>query len=679
MGIINAQLNVITAKSRFQPGSYVWFGKPNQIPDPDNPATLKIPYLDPDLTQPASAIQGLDSDSKFQQTITGLLYGSGLYSIRVMTAADNTGKQLYYIPEVTVTPTVNELGTAAYSDIATEAEALAGTAGVLPDAAQVRRNHVAQVATIADLRALEPAFDGQQVELLGHTVAGLGGGMFYADFSSSAADDNGVTVVTTGGERWVRKLEGFVSPEMFGAIGDGVTDDTQAVQSSVNSHRNVNFRIATYKITGTIECNLFGQCLTGPGHKYAPTIFTYAGAGTAFKFTPTANYARMQGGICIQGVPSVGTDYYNTGSVAVDVRGISVSIEIDNCWISRFETLVLGDYNSFYNKFTDNRFEKFRWGLKNFSSNNLEISGNRFQEFNVCVMVNGGNGPTNISKNAFEVFNGELVISTGAEYPSVNFTENYVEDYYANDLPTNFPRSSGSFPDKFGGGILFSGSAFGMLNVSGNDMQIASIFRILSCGKIKHLNSENNQLAFSVSGNNLNYLFVFDQSETIFLNVADTRAKVDGPAAPFSTAYSQTALGTVSLDNHYYFYDCFSGENRNRPANLNSPSLVNGWVNESTGAYDFKCLKSNGSTILCGIIDGTGKSGDIFATIPASHRPDVYGSTKPYSFFTCLSNYGGGTPVRMRYFYGTGEVRAETGEPSYANISLDGVLIPPRY
>lgn len=138
MGVINAQLNVITAKSRFQPGSYVWFGQPNQIPDPDNPATLKIPYLDPELTKPASAIQGLDLDSKFEQTITGFLYGSGLYSIRVMTAADNTGTQLYYIPEVAVTATINELGTAAYADVATEAEALAGTSGVLPDAKGVK-------------------------------------------------------------------------------------------------------------------------------------------------------------------------------------------------------------------------------------------------------------------------------------------------------------------------------------------------------------------------------------------------------------------------------------------------------------------------------------------------------------------------------------------------------------
>lgn len=118
--------------------------------------------------------------------------------------------------------------------VATEAQMVAGAEGVLVDAEQVRRNHVAQVATISDLRTLEPAFDGQQCELLGHTVAGVGDGMFYADFISSAADDNGVTIATVGGKRWVRKLSGHVTPEMFGAICDGVSDDRNYCQAALD-------------------------------------------------------------------------------------------------------------------------------------------------------------------------------------------------------------------------------------------------------------------------------------------------------------------------------------------------------------------------------------------------------------------------------------------------------------
>lgn len=129
-------------------------------------------------------------------------------------------------------------------EVATSAEALAGTEGVLPDAEQVRKNHVAHVAKITDLRNLEPAFDGQQVELLGHTIAGVGGGIFYADYSSSAADDNGVTIVTSGGRRWARRLDGFVTPEMFGYpadYGTGNTDVTDFVLPAIAAANKVVF------------------------------------------------------------------------------------------------------------------------------------------------------------------------------------------------------------------------------------------------------------------------------------------------------------------------------------------------------------------------------------------------------------------------------------------------------
>lgn len=109
MGAINFSLQTITSGSMFRPGEYVWFGQPNQIPDPDNPATLKNPYIDAELTTTANAIQGIDSDSKCEQSTDGRLYGSGTYSIRVMSKADNTGVQRYYLPEVDLTLSADEV------------------------------------------------------------------------------------------------------------------------------------------------------------------------------------------------------------------------------------------------------------------------------------------------------------------------------------------------------------------------------------------------------------------------------------------------------------------------------------------------------------------------------------------------------------------------------------------
>ena len=109
--------------------------------------------------------------------------------------------------------------------------------------AEALNSRVLHSAAISDLRDLEPEFDGQQVELLGHTVKGIGGGTFYADSSSLAVDDNGVTIVTAEGNRWVRRFDGSVRPEFFGAIGDGVTDDGTACNAAIQYFKSLGVPI----------------------------------------------------------------------------------------------------------------------------------------------------------------------------------------------------------------------------------------------------------------------------------------------------------------------------------------------------------------------------------------------------------------------------------------------------
>lgn len=92
------------------------------------------------------------------------------------------------------------------------------------------------VETISDLR-LREGYDDETIYLKCHTSNGDGGqGTFYWDATSTAADDNGVTIavtaVATG--RWIRQLNGFVTPEMFGARTNGVDDDAEAIDDAVN-------------------------------------------------------------------------------------------------------------------------------------------------------------------------------------------------------------------------------------------------------------------------------------------------------------------------------------------------------------------------------------------------------------------------------------------------------------
>jgi len=96
-----------------------------------------------------------------------------------------------------------------------------------------------QVSDIVALRATEPTFDGEQISLLGHTIPAIGSGVFYFDASdTTTADNNATVIVTAGGARWKRDIEGEVSVEMFGSIPDwdGATgtDNTTTLQAAID-------------------------------------------------------------------------------------------------------------------------------------------------------------------------------------------------------------------------------------------------------------------------------------------------------------------------------------------------------------------------------------------------------------------------------------------------------------
>lgn len=96
---------------------------------------------------------------------------------------------------------------------------------------------VIPVATISDLQALntDPLPDGQQVSVREyHEGTGRGGRVMVWD-STSTEDDNGGTVIApdTGGGRWLWDGRGRITPYLFGARGDGVANDTPAVQEAL--------------------------------------------------------------------------------------------------------------------------------------------------------------------------------------------------------------------------------------------------------------------------------------------------------------------------------------------------------------------------------------------------------------------------------------------------------------
>jgi hypothetical protein len=89
--------------------------------------------------------------------------------------------------------------------------------------------------TYADVRALTASYPFETIIVGGASVVGVGGGTFYLDPADVVSPDNGGTIlVDAGGRRWKRIYSDAVNVLWFGATGDGVTDDSAAINAAIS-------------------------------------------------------------------------------------------------------------------------------------------------------------------------------------------------------------------------------------------------------------------------------------------------------------------------------------------------------------------------------------------------------------------------------------------------------------
>lgn len=102
----------------------------------------------------------------------------------------------------------------------------------------------ASLNTVEELRKVEVEgrVYGSYFNVLGYNKPNdLGGGVFYWDPLSEESQDNGLVIKSNHSKkgRWYRVIEDYVSPEMFGAVGDGVVNDTKAFQTCLSIGGNI--------------------------------------------------------------------------------------------------------------------------------------------------------------------------------------------------------------------------------------------------------------------------------------------------------------------------------------------------------------------------------------------------------------------------------------------------------
>jgi phage-related tail fiber protein len=123
---------------------------------------------------------------------------------------------------------------------------------------------------LTNLRASTGIPLGGEVTVKSHTSGNRGGGVFVAVADASSADNNGTIIVTSGGQRFYRKSEGYLTPEMFGYIpSSNAVDATRAINKcyafGANYGLTVRFESATYPLDGNVDGTVDGATIVGQG------------------------------------------------------------------------------------------------------------------------------------------------------------------------------------------------------------------------------------------------------------------------------------------------------------------------------------------------------------------------------------------------------------------------------
>lgn len=143
--------------------------------------------------------------------------------------------------------------------------------------------HMYTAKSVAQLRAVN-RHNFKVVTTTGYYAAGdRGDGTYYYDSTDSASPDNGGTVIVAAdGGRWKLANTGVLSLRQFGAKGNGVADDTTAIQHWLAA---LTEGAAGYVAPGRY---VFTQALTAPllnrvaivGAGSQQSVFVYAGSST---------------------------------------------------------------------------------------------------------------------------------------------------------------------------------------------------------------------------------------------------------------------------------------------------------------------------------------------------------------------------------------------------------------
>lgn len=218
-----------------------------------------------------------------------------------------------------------------------------------------------EVDSFAALRTTPVTTEGQKVRLKGYTSGSLLGGGEFVGHLGTATDDGGYTAAGVG-YYWSRVGQDLAAVEMFGAVGDGTTNDTTALLSAVafatTNKRSMALKNGkSYLYTGSttllIDVGKFSfGCFNGNA-KIDCSGFTGTNAMNVFSSLtyPTSMYKNTTNrlvGVELAGGLVSGRNGLLIGNTTYDYNG---QVVIEHCSFYRFDNVILCTTNTWRIKF----------------------------------------------------------------------------------------------------------------------------------------------------------------------------------------------------------------------------------------------------------------------------------------------------------------------------------------
>ncbi|MGE9310132.1 hypothetical protein ACLOAU_00680 [Niabella sp. CJ426] len=252
-----------------------------------------------------------------------------------------------------------------------------------------------QLNTISDLKLTVGTEANQYADVLGYyTIGDQGGGAFYWDESSTQTDNGGTIIQVTGTAlgRWKRIFNDALYGKWFGAKGDGINDDTLALQSAIDEvgekSGTLILQQGIYKTSSTLYISKENLSIEGLGNPITFSREAEITEGVTIRYTGTGTAIQ----VCKSRSLDPITDATNPGWMfKISIQNIRIEVSTN----AKRALWVFQSVNSYFANIS-------MWGNEGPGSELLKVSGGVNNSYFLIETNGSGRTGTSPIPTAFE-------------------------------------------------------------------------------------------------------------------------------------------------------------------------------------------------------------------------------------------------------------------------------------